>query len=48
MTADEMERLRLALRSFSNQLTNHPVSYAVMTFGMRVKTVQKFTWIPLM
>jgi VWFA-related protein len=43
MTADEMNRLRLALRSFSNQLANHPVSYAVMTFGMRVKTVQKFT-----
>lgn len=43
MTADEMNRLRLALRSFSNQLANHPVSYAVMTFGMRVKTIQKFT-----
>jgi len=43
MTADEMNRLRLALRSFSDQLANHPVSYAVMTFGMRVKTIQKFT-----
>jgi Ca-activated chloride channel family protein len=43
MTADEMNRLRLALRSFSNQLANHPVSYAVMTFGMHVKTIQKFT-----
>lgn len=43
MTADEMNRLRLALRSFSNQLANYPVSYAVITFGMQVKTIQKFT-----
>src|SRR5688500_7733261 len=43
MTADEMNRLRLALRSFSDQLANHPVSYAVIAFGMRVKTIQKFT-----
>ena len=46
MTADEMNRLRFALQSFSNQLSNHPVVYAVMTFGMRVKTVQKFTSDP--
>ena len=46
MTADEMNRLRKALQSFSNQLSNHPVSYAVMTFGMRVKTIQKFTSDP--
>ncbi|HEX5832656.1 MAG TPA: VWA domain-containing protein, partial [Pyrinomonadaceae bacterium] len=46
MTADEMERLRVALRSFSNQLSTHPVSYAVITFGMRVKQVQKFTSDP--
>ncbi len=46
MTADEMDRLRLALRSFSNQLSSHPVSYSVMTFGMRVKQVQKFTSDP--
>jgi VWFA-related protein len=43
MTTTEIERLRTALRSFSNQLSSHPVVYAVMTFGMRVKTVQKFT-----
>lgn len=43
VTADEMNRLRLALRSFSDHLANHTVSYAVMTFGMRVKTIQKFT-----
>ena len=46
MTADEMSRLRLALQSFSNQLSKHPVVYAVMTFGMRVKTIQKFTSDP--
>lgn len=46
MTADEMNRLRLALRSFSNQLATHPVSYAVVAFGMRVKTIQKFTSNP--
>jgi Ca-activated chloride channel family protein len=43
MTADEMNRVRSALRSFSNELANHPVVYAVTTFGMKVKTVQKFT-----
>jgi VWFA-related protein len=46
VTADEMNRLRFALRSFSNQLASHPVSYAVMAFGMRVKTIQKFTSDP--
>lgn len=46
VTADEMIRLRNALLSFSNQLSNHPVVYAVMTFGMTVKTVQKFTAEP--
>lgn len=43
MTAEEMERLRLALRSFSTQLAGKAAVYAVMTFGMRVKTLQKFT-----
>jgi Ca-activated chloride channel family protein len=43
MTADEMNRVRSALQLFSGQLASHPVVYAVMTFGMRVKTVQKFT-----
>jgi VWFA-related protein len=46
MTTDEMNRVRSALRLFSNHLSNHPVVYAVMTFGMRVKTVQKFTKDP--
>jgi Ca-activated chloride channel homolog len=46
MTADEIIRLREALRSFSNYLAEYPVSYAVMTFGMHVKTLQKFTADP--
>lgn len=46
MTTDEIIRLRNALQSFSNQLSSHPVVYAVMTFGMRVKTIQKFTSDP--
>jgi VWFA-related protein len=43
MTTEEIIRLRNALQSFSNQLANHPVVYAIMTFGMRVKTIQKLT-----
>jgi len=43
MTAEELIRLRTALQSFSNQLSTHPVVYAVLAFGMRVKTIQKFT-----
>jgi Ca-activated chloride channel homolog len=46
MTSEEIERLRAALLSFSNELSQHPVAYAVMTFGMRVKTIQKFTTDP--
>lgn len=43
MTSDEIVRLRGALESFSSHLSDHPVVYAVMTFGMTVKTLQKFT-----
>jgi Ca-activated chloride channel family protein len=43
MTADEIVRLRGALQSFSNYLVDYPVSYAVIAFGMHVKTLQKFT-----
>jgi Ca-activated chloride channel homolog len=46
MTSEEIHRLRLALQSFSNHLSSHPVVYAVKTFGMRVKTIQKFTSEP--
>ena len=43
MTAEEMNRLRRALNAFSEKLSDHPALYAVMSFGMNVKTVQKFT-----
>ena len=46
MTAEEIVRLRAALQSFSNHLAQHPVVYSVMTFGMRVKTIQKFSSDP--
>jgi Ca-activated chloride channel homolog len=46
MTAEEIVRLHSALQSFSNHLSSHPLVYAVTTFGMRVKTVQKFTSDP--
>src|SRR5215813_3914312 len=46
ITAEEIVRLRGALQSFSNHLAKHPVVYSVMTFGMRVKTIQKFTSDP--
>jgi Ca-activated chloride channel homolog len=46
MTSEEIIRLRAALQSFSNHLASHPVVYAVTTFGMTVKTIQKFTSDP--
>jgi VWFA-related protein len=46
MTADEMERLRSALNAFSARLAGHPALYAVMSFGMNVKVLQKFTAEP--
>lgn len=46
MTSEEIIRLRGALQSFSNHLASHPVVYAVTTFGMTVKTIQKFTSDP--
>lgn len=46
ITPNEINRVRQALQAFAKQLENHSVLYAVMTFGMRVKTVQKFTSDP--
>src|ERR1041385_1970608 len=46
MTPEEMNRLRSALLAFSAKLSDHPALYAVMAFGMNVKTVQKFTAEP--
>jgi VWFA-related protein len=46
MTAEEMERLRVALHAFSAQLSGHSALYAVMAFGMNVKVLQKFSSEP--
>jgi Ca-activated chloride channel family protein len=46
MTAEEMERLRGALNAFSARLSGYSVLYAVMSFGMNVKVLQKFTSEP--
>jgi VWFA-related protein len=46
MTSDEMTRLRRALNAFAEKFEDHPALFAVMSFGMTVKTVQKFTTEP--
>ncbi|HSE34112.1 MAG TPA: VWA domain-containing protein [Pyrinomonadaceae bacterium] len=46
ITAEELNRIRQAMQSFAAQLSHHQTLYAVMTFGMRVKTVQKLTSDP--
>lgn len=46
MTPEEMARLRLALQAFSSRIADQQAVYAVMAFGMNVKTVQKFTSDP--
>lgn len=43
MTSDELSRLRNALQSFVQRLTDYNSYFAVMTFGMEVKTLQSFT-----
>ena len=43
MTPEELERLRSAMHAFSEKLSHHPAVFAVLTFGMRVKTMQNFT-----
>jgi RNase P/RNase MRP subunit p30 len=43
MTREELERLRDALRVFVNRLADYDSYFAVMTFGMEVKTLQSFT-----
>lgn len=43
MTSDEMLRLRTALRAFSSNVADQQAVYAVMAFGMNVKTLQRFT-----
>jgi len=43
MTPEEVNRVSDAMREFSRRLQEHPAVFAVMTFGMRVKTLQTFT-----
>jgi Ca-activated chloride channel family protein len=43
MTPEEVSRVSDAMREFSRRLAEHPAVFAVMTFGMRVKTLQTFT-----
>ncbi len=43
MTPDEVARLSDAMREFSHQLAAHPAVFALMTFGMHVKTIQSLT-----
>jgi VWFA-related protein len=46
ITEEEIARIREALQAFAGQLSKHSVLYSVMTFGMRVKTIQKLTSDP--
>lgn len=43
MTPEEVDRVSDAMREFSRQLAAHPAVFALMTFGMRVKTIQSLT-----
>lgn len=43
MTPEEIARVADAMREFSRRLTEHPAVFALLTFGMRVKTLQSFT-----
>lgn len=43
MTPPELVRLRDALQNFVNRMADYNSYFAVMTFGMKVKTVQSFT-----
>ena len=43
MTNEEMERLRVALGKFVERLADYQSYFAVMTFGMEVKTIQSLT-----
>lgn len=43
MTPAEVNRVSDAMREFSRRMEEHPAVFAVMIFGMRVKTIQTFT-----
>ena len=43
VTEEELIKLRSAMQRFVDRLADYNSHFAVMTFGMRVKTLQKFT-----
>jgi len=43
MTAVEVQRVISAMREFSRRLEKHPAVFGIVTFGMRVKTLQTLT-----
>ena len=43
VTGEELGRLRNAMQNFTEQLADYDSYFAVMTFGMQVKTLQSFT-----
>src|SRR3989442_4277184 len=43
MSPEEIQRVADAMREFSRRLSEHRAVFALMTFGMRVKTIQSFT-----
>jgi VWFA-related protein len=47
VTTEELEKLRSAMRLFISRLSNQNASFAIMIFGMNVKTLQSFTNNPI-
>lgn len=43
VTGDELSKLRAAMQNFTDSLADYDSYFAVMTFGMQVKTLQSFT-----
>ncbi len=43
VTAVELEKLRASMQKFVDRLADYNSYFAVMTFGMKVKTIQSFT-----
>ncbi len=43
ITSNELRRLRAAMQTFVKKLADYNSHFAVVTFGMRVKTLQSFT-----
>ncbi|MCB1024944.1 MAG: VWA domain-containing protein [Acidobacteria bacterium] len=43
VTKEELNRLREAMQKFVKRLADYNSNFAVMTFGMKVKTIQSFT-----